>query len=321
MKVFVTGGTGQLGSEVVRQLVAAGHEVVALVRNPDRARLLDGVPCTLLQGDVTQPESLQISGCEVVFHLAGVVSYWKPGRPRLDRVNVSGTANVLHAAVAAGVRRFVLTSSIATLGHVPGHDVGDEDSPFNWGPWNLGYQETKLAAERLVLAETRIDTLAVLPGIVFGARDAQQNGGRMLLQVTQGIPGVPCGATTAANLDDVAAGHLLALERGRPGRRYVLGGTTGSFRDLFGRVAQVLGAPAPTRVLPEPILLANGLWQELRGRLSGQEPKYTRELARVTARNRQYSSDRAMRELGYAPRPLEIGIEACREWYRAEGLL
>ena len=321
MKVFVTGGTGQLGSEVVRQLVSRGDHVVALVRDNGRARLLDGVDCERIEGDVTRPETLKVSGCEAVFHLAGVVSYWQRGRARMDRVNVEGTRAGLEAAAAAGVARFGLTSSIAALGHVEGDGEGDEDTAFNWERFNLGYQETKRASEALVLAETRMETVSVLPGIVFGARDVHQNGGRMLLQVAQGIPGVPCGATTAANLTDVAAGHLLALDRGRPGRRYVLGGTTATFSALFAKVAKVLEAEAPTRIFGEGVLLANGLLSELAGLVTGKEPAFTRQLARVSTRNRRYSSDRAVQELGYAPGPLEIGIEACREWYRAEGIL
>lgn len=321
MKVFVTGGTGQLGSEVVRQLVARGDHVVALVRDKNRARLLDGVDCERLEGDVTRPETLRVSGCEAVFHLAGVVSYWPRGRARMDRVNVDGTRAVLEAAVAAGVSRFVLTSSIAALGYVDGDGEGSEDTAFNWERFNLGYQETKRASEALVLAETRVETVSVLPGIVFGARDVHRNGGRMLLQVAKGIPGVPCGATTAANLTDVAAGHLLALDKGRSGRRYVLGGTTASFASLFARVAKVLSKDPPGRVFGEGVLLANGLMSELVGMVSGTEPAFSRQLARVSTRNRRYSSDRAVQELGYAPGPLEIGIEACRAWYRAEGIL
>jgi dihydroflavonol-4-reductase len=321
---LVTGGSGQLGSEVARALVARGDTVRCLLRDPARARLLDGVAVERVQGDVTAPETLgaAVSGCDAVLHLAGVVSYSPGSRARQQAVNVGGTRDLLDAAAAAGVGRFVLTSSIAAIGFVEGPGEGDEDAPYNWGPYGLGYMDTKRESEALVLGDRRVEGIAVNPGIVFGARDLHQNGGRMLLQVAAGgPPAVPPGATTCATLGDVGAGHLLALDRGRPGHRYVLGGTTGTFAEIFARVAAVMGRPAPTRVAPRAALVAFGALQELKARFTGGEPPLTRSLARVSCKNRRYRSDRAITELGYAPSPLEEGIRACRDWYRAEGLL
>jgi len=324
VRVLVTGGSGQLGSEVARALVARGDAVRCLLRDPSRARLLDGIEVQRLPGDVTAPESLKraVAGCDAVLHLAGVVSYSPGSRALQQAVNVGGTRNLLDAAAAAGVGRFVLTSSIAAIGYVDGPGEGDEDTPDNWGPFGLGYMDTKRESEALVLSDRRVEGVAVNPGIVFGARDLHQNGGRMLLQVAAGgPPAVPPGATTCATLRDVGAGHLLALDRGRPGRRYVLGGTTGTFAEIFARVAAVMGRPAPSRVAPRAALVAFGALQELKARFTGGEPPLTRSLARVTCKNRRYRSDRAITELGYAPSPLEEGIRACRDWYRAEGLL
>ena len=324
MRVLVTGGTGQLGSEVARALVARGDAVRCLVRDPTRSRLLDGVEVERVRGDVTAPDSLgpAVAGCDAVVHLAGVVSYAPGSRALQEAVNVGGTLHLLDAAAAAGVQRFVHTSSIAAIGYVAGSGEGDEDTPFNWAPFGLGYMDTKRESEALVLADDRVEGIAVNPGIVFGARDLHHNGGRMLLQVAAGgPPAVPPGATTCATLSDVGAGHLLALDRGRPGRRYVLGGTTGTFAEIFARVAAVLGRPAPARVAPRAALVAFGAVQELKARITGGEPPLTRSLAKVSCRNRRYRSDRAIAELGYAPSPLEDGIRACRDWYRAEGLL
>ncbi len=326
MQVLVTGATGQLGSEVARTLVQRGDRVRCLLRDPARARLLDGVDVERVRGDITEADSLgpAVQGCEAVLHLAGIVSYLPRNRAVLQAVNVDGTRNLVEAAVAAGVRRLLLTSSIAALGHVVGEGEaeGDEDTPFNWEPEGIAYMETKKAAEDLVLGERRLEGLAVNPGIVFGPRDLQQNGGRMVLQVLRRqVPFAPSGGTTAANLEDVAAGHLLALDKGVAGRRYILGGTTGSFLSLYGRIAAAVGGPAPTRVAPPALVSLIGALQELSAALSGREPPVTRQIARVSARNRRYRSLRAEAELGYSPRPLERGIRACADWYRSEGVL
>lgn len=319
----MTGSTGQVGSEVVRQLVARGDEVRCLVRDPERARLLDGVEVERVQGDVTAPETLgrAMHGCEAVIHLAGTISYLAKHRKRQEMVNVGGTRNVLDAAAAAGVRRVVYTSSMATLGYVDGDGEGDEDTAYNWGRFRLGYMDTKRVAEGLVLSDTRVEGVAVNPGIIFGARDIARNGGRMLLSVMNGGPiAHPCGATTCANLTDVAAGHLLALDRAAPGRRYVLGGTTGSFGEIFELLARVVGVE-PSRRSAGPLLLwLAGAGQELGALFRAGEPPGTRALSYIASRNRRYSSARAIRELGYAPQPLEVGVRACLDWYLAEGI-
>ena len=319
----MTGSTGQVGSEVVRQLVARGDEVRCLVRDPERARLLDGVEVERVQGDVTAPETLgrAMHGCEAVIHLAGMISYLARHRARQEQVNVGGTRNVLDAAAAAGVRRVVYTSSMATLGHVDGDGEGDEDTAYNWGRFRLGYMETKRVAEDLVLADTRVEGVAVNPGIVFGARDIAQNGGRLLLPVMNGGPTAhPCGSTTCANLTDVAAGHVLALDRGAPGRRYVLGGTTGTFGEIFEILARVVGTEPPRRSAGPLLLWLVGASQELGAVFRDGEPPGTRALSYIASRNRRYSSARAIRELGYAPQPLEVGVQACLAWYRSEGI-
>ena len=316
----MTGGTGQIGSQLARALVQRGDEVTCLVRDAGRLKALDPTGLRLVEGDVTRPDSLDLSGQEAVFHCAGVVSYSSKQRQWQEDVNVGGTQNVLDAAARAGCRRLVLTSSIATLGWVPDGELGDEAAAFNWDGMGLGYQETKKASEELALAEDRLECVAVNPGIVMGSHDVNDNGGRMLkLVAAGGPPGVPSGATTSVNLTDAVAGHLLALEKGQAGERYVLASWRGPFTELFALVAQALDKPAPTRVIPEWLMRAIGGVQVLRASLSGSEPPLTPALATVSSRNRMYSSLKAEQHLGFAPTPLTDGIAACRDWYRQHG--
>jgi dihydroflavonol-4-reductase len=322
MRVLVTGGTGQIGSALVTALRDRGDDVRCLVRSADRLGQLDPEGVALAVGDVTDPSSLTTAtkGMDAVIHAAGVVSYWSRTAALQEQVNVGGTRNVLDAAAFAGVQRVLLTSSIAALGWAPEGEIGDEDTPFNWGGMGLGYQETKRAAQDLVLGDLRVEGVAVNPGITFGAGDVHRNAGRMLMQVHQGgPPAVPSGATTVASLCDVVDGHLAALDRGTPHRSYVLGGATPTFLELYGAVAAVVGRPAPTRIVGRGVVKVFGALGLARAAITGTEPAVTPGLAEVSSRNRRYSSQRAIDELGYAPKPLAHGIQACWEWYVEHG--
>jgi len=291
------------------------------VRDPSRLGNLEGLDVEVAPGDITQPDSVRaaMDGIEAVVHAAGVVSYWARKASFQHAVNVVGTQNVLDAAADAGVRRLLLTSSIAALGHVEGPEHGHEDTPFNWGGMGLAYMETKHASQTMVLDDDRLETLAVLPGIAFGAGDLQDNGLRVLKGVSKGmLRPTRGGATTAACLDDVVDGHLAALDRGAPKRTYILGGWTGSFHDLFALAAEVVGADVPKPVSPAAVRIFAEL-HEMKGFFTGIEPRVTRALVRVAGKNRMYTSDRAVAELGYRPRPLREGMVAAMTWAQEHG--
>ncbi|MCP4808471.1 MAG: NAD-dependent epimerase/dehydratase family protein [Proteobacteria bacterium] len=318
--ILVTGATGQIGSRVAKALVDRGEAVRCLVRNPARRGALD-FEAHVVPGDIQDLAAVDaaMQGVRRVVHCAGVVSYWQKNAQWQRDVNVGGTRNVLDAAAKAGVERVLLTSSIAALGAVPGDGLGDEATPWNWR--GVPYAETKREAQDLVLADTRVEGVAVNPGITFGTHDLHRNAGRMCLQVAGGgPPGVPSGATTVAALDDVVEGHLAALDCGRAGQSYVLGGHTPSFVELFAAVAQVVGGRAPTRVLPAWLVALYGQALLIGAAFSGNEPPITPVLARVSAANRRYSSAKAIGELGYAPKPLEHGIRQCWDWYGERGI-
>lgn len=322
MRVLVTGATGQIGSGVAEALVTRSDYVRCLVRDAANPGLVEGLAVELVEGDVTVPDSLAsaVNGMDAVAHVAGKVSYWHRMKTELRRVNVDGTRNLLNAAAEAGVRRFLYTSSIATLGYRD--EISNETTPYNWDGMNIDYFDTKFAAERLVIQETRLEGLAVNPGIVFGQKDVHMHAGRMLFQVWQGnIFGIPPGITTVAVLNDVIAGHVAALDRGRPGERYILGGTILSFSELFARIAAVLGRPAPTRVLSRRQLMLISSIMRLRSIFTGIEPIVTSALVEIFTRNRRHSSQKAMDELDYRPSSIEDGIKACRQWYIEHGLV
>ncbi len=320
--ILLTGATSQIGLGLARALSARGDRVRCLVRSPKKADLLAGLAVEKVAGDLDAPESLgpALADVDAVFHVAGLASYWSRRFDEVRRANVDGTRHLLDAARAAGVRRVVLTSSIVTLGPVAGDGHGDETAPQR--EQGIPYYDTKLAAERMVLGAKDVEGVAVNPGIIVGGDDLKGNGAKLLLPLVRGtLRAVPPGAVTLSVLDDVVAGHVAALDRGRAGERYVLGGTTGTYREVFARIAAALGRPAPRRVLGPAALALAGAAQELAAAVTGREPDLTRQLAATMCWNRRFRSDKAARELGYAPRPLEEGVEACRRWYEARGEL
>ncbi len=315
--VLVTGASGQLGAALARELRRRGWRVRALVRDEPRARQRLGGGIELVRGDLTVPDSLPaaLRGVDAVAHLAGVASYWPARAPEMRAVNVHGTAHLLDACAGAGVRRLLHTSSIATLGWLPDGAVGDESTAYNWHGAGIAYFDTKYEAERMVLSDPRLAAIVVNPGLVFGAGDTAGNGLRFLHEVAAGVPGYPPGATTAAVLKDVVAGHAAALERGRPGERYVLGGAPVTFRELFAAAAALVGVAPPQRRLAPWMLGALALAHTAGSLATGREPRVSFATCRILTRNRRYRSDKAVAELGYRISPLADGLRRCWEWH------
>ena len=315
--VLVTGATGQIGAALAHALVQRGDRVRCLVRDPERARRILGAEVELAAGDLgvaaTLPAALR--GVEAVCHLAGRASYWPARAAEMREVNVHGTARLLDACAGAGVATLLYTSSIATLGSVPGAELGDETTPYDWHSLGIAYFDTKYEAERMVLGDPRVAAVVVNPGLVFGAGDLNGNALRFVREVAAGVPGYPPGGTTAAVLADVVSGHLAALDRGRAGQRYILGGHALSFQELFAAIAEVVGVAAPRRRLAPWMLGMMALAHTGVSHLSGREPRLSLPTCRILTRNRRYRSAKAVAALGYAVSPLATGLRACWEWH------
>jgi len=328
MKVLVTGGTGFLGANLVHHLVARGDPVRVLKRRRTPPDILQGLPVEFVEGDLTDRESLEraCAGVEGVYHVAALVSYWRPRRAWQHRVNVEGTRNVVDAAARAGVRRLVHTSSIAAIGYPASRDgqPADEETEWNWGPQDVGYCTTKHLGERAALAANGhgLEVVVVNPAVIFGPRDVHRNTGRLITMVAQNstLPW-PEGVITTCDVDDVCAGHVAAMERGRPGRRYILGGEHWRFRDLIQAVAEILGKKVRVVTVPgwvESLVAWTAYGASL---LTRREPPLTPELVRVRRLVGTYSSARAIRELGYPQTPLRATLEKTYRWYVENGYL
>jgi farnesol dehydrogenase len=301
MRVLVTGGTGYLGQAIVRALVARGHAPVVFARSASQS----GLPGGLIDGDVRDRHALAEAarGCDAVCHSAALVSIWRRRQRDFDEVNVGGLANALQAAAAAGIRRFVYTSSFLALAPT------GADSPQGWND----YQRTKVVADRTAAdaVEAGAPIIRVYPGVIYGPGRATEGNliGRMVANHLAGrLPGI-IGASrrwSYAFVDDVAEGHVAALEHGRLGARYQLGGENALQMRVFEIVRELTGRPLPRRV-PFGVAVSLAVIEEARARLTGRPPLLTVGTAEILDRDWEMDSSLAEQDLGYHITPLRDG--------------
>jgi NAD+-dependent farnesol dehydrogenase len=315
MRVLVTGATGYLGGHVAARLRSAGHTVVALVR-PGRAH---DVPtgCLPAEGDILDRPSLDraLEGCDALVHMAALVKVWVKDRREFGRVNVEGVAAVLRAAEGRRVRRIVYTSTIGALGPT-GSEPRDETFERVDFRFRTDYERTKWLADRLVRERTAdgLPVVTVYPGVVYGAGAVTEGNllDRTLRDYLAGRLKVRLGRVAAricyAYADDVAEGHRLALEKGAVGRGYILGGENASQDELFTLLHEWTGRPAPSVAIPFWVAETAARILQARARLTGRPPAITAGAIATFRNHWAYTSERAIRELGYRITPLREGL-------------
>lgn len=322
MKVAVTGGSGVVGTALVRHLVAEGDQVVALARSPQSAAAVEAMGATALGGDIMDPGSLKdaFSGCEVIYHVAGINEMCSLDPDRMHRVNVDGTRNVVRACQAAGVRRMVLTSSAAAIGEEKG-EVATESTPHR-GHYLSEYEKSKHHSERIAFAEAgELEVVAVNPSSVQGPGRATGTG-KIILQVLTGkLPLLIESQVSMIDIDDCARGHLLAARHGTPGERYLLSGFTTSVSGAVAMAGEVLGREVNVRMLPLPVAWAGAAVIGAVGRVRGKRPPFCPEMIRVVSHGHLHDGSRATRELGLTYTPARETITRMVDWFRSEGLL
>jgi dihydroflavonol-4-reductase len=326
MTALVTGANGFLGSAVVRALLAEGTPVRALARPGSDRRNLDGLAVEIVDGDLTQPESLRraSAGCTAVFHVAADYRLWVADAKPMYRANVDGSVNVLEAAVAAGATRMIYTSSVAVLGINRDRTPADEETPVTLADMVGHYKRSKFLAEQAVrrrAAELQFPIVTVNPSTPIGPRDIKPTPtGRILLDAAAGR--MPAFVDTGLNLvhvDDVAAGHLLAAKLGVPGERYVLGGDDFTLEQILRLVAEHVGRRASTIRLPHWLVYPMAVAAEAAARFTRREPRVTLDGLRMSRKHMYFSSGKAQRELGYRWRDPRLAVAAAIDWFKANG--
>lgn len=316
VKALVTGATGFVGAAVARRLIAAGHSVRVLVRpNADRRNLKD-LPVEVAEGDLTNVASIEraVSGCQAVFHVAADYRLWVPNPKAMYATNVDGTRAVVQAAINSGVERIVYTSSVATLGFRADGLPADEETPSTLADMIGHYKRSKFLAEEAV----RASVVTVNPSTPVGPGDIKPTPtGRMIRDAINGrMPAYVDTGLNIVHVDDVATGHLLAYEKGVVGRRYVLGGTNMTLREILTELARVSGRRPPRWRLSHRAVLPIAYIAEGWAHVSGREPLATVDGVRLSAHAMYFSSTRAERELGYAPGDARLALERAAGWFR-----
>lgn len=328
MLAFVTGATGFLGSHVARVLAAQGAELRLLVRPTSDLRNIEDLNADRVLGDLRDPASIEraLGGCEVVFHVAADYRLWVRDPEQMYRSNVEGTRTLLEAARKQGVRRVVYTSSVATMGFTSnGHGpLTDEDSPVSLADMIGHYKRSKFMAEQVAFEAARAgaDVVVVNPTTPVGERDVKPTPtGRIVLDFLKRK--FPAYVETGLNLVDAtecARGHVLALEKGKSGERYILGGENLTLKQILDRLATITGLRSPTVKLPYVFAFATGVVDEMvTGRLLRREPRATIDAVRMGRKMMFVSSAKAERELGWRTVPVDGALRRSVEWFRANG--
>ena len=326
MKAFVTGATGFLGSHVARVLADQGADLRLLVRSTSNLRNLEGFKAETAIGDLRDADSLEkaMSGCDTVFHVAADYRLWVRDSGEMYRSNVDGTRAILEAARKNGVRRVVHTSSVATMGFTENGHPADEDSPVSLADMIGHYKRSKFMAEQIALEAGRsgLHVVTVNPTTPVGEQDVKPTPtGRIVLDFLKRK--FPAYVETGLNLVDVrecARGHVAALEKGKSGERYILGGEDLTLKQILDKLAEITGLPSPTVKLPYVFAFAAGIVDEaITGRLLHREPRATVDAVRMGKKKMFASSGKAERELGWKIVPVEDALRRAVEWFRANG--
>jgi dihydroflavonol-4-reductase len=323
---LLTGATGFVGSAVARTLVARGHHLRLLVRRGSDRRNLLGIAAETAEGDLTDAASLRraAEGCRYVLHVAADYRLWVPDERAMMAANVEGTRALMRAAMAAGAERVVYCSSVAALGLNADGSPADETTPAREADMIGAYKRSKFLAEQVAIAAARAGQHVVIvnPTTPIGERDIKPTPtGRIIVDFLKRK--FPAYVDTGLNLVDArdcAEGHIAALEKARPGERYILGGENLTLKQILDKLAALTGLPSPSIRLPYAVAYATGVVDTLfTGALRKREPRVTLDSVRMGRKKMFVTSARAERELGWNPQPIEDALRRAVDWFHANG--
>ncbi len=328
MKAFVTGSTGLLGNNLVRQLLEQGHEVKGLIRSPKKAeRLLGDLDVELVKGDMRLVIEFapELAGCDAIFHTAAYFrEYYQPGDHvrQLEEINVHGTIELMTETERHGVPTFIHVSSAGTIGLKPDGSPGDEKTPPSPVAESNLYFKSKVNGDAKIRAFQRehkdITNVESPPGWMWGPGDAAPTAaGQMALDfLARKVPGIVDGGSSMVDARDVAAAMLAAVEHGRAGQRYIIGGRFYTLERVMQGLEAVSGVKGPRIKLPHPLVMTVAFFQEIFGRMTGKDVLITREGVRTMHAKLAVTSAKAERELGATFRRLNETLRDVVRWYK-----
>ncbi len=327
MKVFLTGATGFVGSHVALAYAAAGAELRLLTRPSSDLRAIEGLAgAELVRGDLRDVESFRTAllGCDALVHVAADYRLWVPDPAEMYRANVDGTRDLLRLAREAGVRRVVYTSSVATMGFRTDGTIVDEATPVSIESMIGPYKRSKFLAEQVAIEAARAGQHVVLlnPTTPIGAGDRKPTPtGRIVVDfLNRRFPAYVDTGLNLVDVDEVARMHVVALDRGTPGERYILGGENLTLKQILDRMSSITGLPSPKVRVPHAVAMLFAMFDEtVTGRLRGREPRATVEAVRMGRKKMFASSAKAERDLGFEVKPVYHALREAIEWFLAQG--
>ncbi len=322
MKALVTGATGFVGGAVARALVRADIEVRVLARPDSDLQNLEGLAVERVAGDLRDPASLRaaLTGCRQLYHIAAHYALWAPEPSIFYDINVTGTRMILEAALAVGIERTVYCSTIGAIGLPPGGGLGTEETPVSLDQMAGHYKRSKYLAEQEVLRLARegLPVVIVNPSAPVGAGDVKPTPtGQIIVDFMKGR--MPAYIETGMNIidvDDVAVGHLLAMQKGRVGERYILGNKNLMLREVFEILSRLTGVKAPSIKLPRMAILPLAYLNHWIANLTGRPPRIPLEGVKMAKYKMHYDCSKAIRELGLPQTPPEVALEKAVRWFR-----
>ncbi len=323
MSVFVTGGTGFLGKQVVRELSGFDEEIHLLVRDSSKVKDFDNKHLKIFPGDITDARTIRnaIKGCKTVFHMASLVKEWVSNPPEYYQVNVRGFKTVMECAREEDVTRFVYTSSFMALGPSYGKD-NTEETHHDPKHFHNQYERTKYLADQLIpeYLDKGLPVITVYPCVIYGPGEITE--GNLVVRIildflagkVGGILGDGSRLWNYAFITDVVKGHILAWKRGKVGQKYILGGENASLEAFFNLLGDLTGLNSPKRHIPFWVAKMSARWEKSLGFFVGKRPKYLPSTIEIYKHDWAYSSEKAERELGYTNIPLQEGLKCTLDW-------
>jgi len=325
MKALVTGATGFVGGNLVRELLKHGFQVKALVRESSLRANIDGLPVEIALGDLTDRVSLDcaMSGCDVLFHVAASYSFWTPHPSIVYDTNVQGTENILTAAGNAGIQKIVYTSTESTIG-MEGHNLGTEEHTATLDSLSGHYKKSKLLAEWLALkmCDQGLPLVVVNPTMPLGPWDTKPTpSGQVVVDFLNGrMPAYVNTGLNVVDVGDVAKGHILALEKGRIGERYILGNKNLTLRDILGVLETITGIRAPNVRVPLWLALGAAYADEsIRGKILKRPPRIPISAVKTARKFRHFDCSKSIQQLGFPQTPIAEALGRAVSWFRQNG--
>jgi dihydroflavonol-4-reductase len=326
VRVFITGATGFIGGHVARQYAAQGAMLRLLTRHASRLDSLSGIDAEMVKGDLREPERLRsaLTGCDALVHVAADYRLWVPEPKEMYAANVDGTRELFKLAREVGIRRVVYTSSVATMGFKADGTIVNEETPVTLADMIGHYKRSKFLGEleAIQAAKAGQHVMILNPTTPIGAGDAKPTPtGRIIVDfLNKKFPAYVDTGLNLVDVDEVARMHVVALDRGTPGERYILGGENLTLKQILDRMSAITGLPSPTMKVPHAVAMAFAFFDEtLTGKLRGKEPRATVEAVRMGKKMMFASSNKAEQELGFKILPVYPALRSAIDWFVAHG--